>query len=86
LPWLKPTPPPQHARHHPICLEKLPAQIATAFIEMRATSGTEVDTVLDILRERANHNEMMAHGVASVLIYDTELVVRSESSGPSALR
>jgi hypothetical protein len=53
---------------------------------MRATSGTEVDTVLDILRERGNHNEMMAHGVASVLIYDTELVVRSESSGPSALR
>ena len=35
---------------------------------------------LDILRRRGNQREeMMAHGVASVLIYDTELVMRGDA-------
>src|SRR6476660_8931115 len=35
---------------------------------------------LDILRRRGNQSEeMMAHGVASVLIYDSELVMRGDA-------
>ena len=34
---------------------------------------------LDILRERGNqHQEMLAHGVSSVLMYDSELVMRGD--------
>src|SRR5215471_8471882 len=34
---------------------------------------------LDILRERGNaHEEMIAHGATSVLIYDSELVMRGD--------
>jgi len=34
---------------------------------------------LDILRQRGNqHEEMLAHGVTSVLIYDSELVMRGD--------
>ena len=34
---------------------------------------------LDILRQRGNqHEEMLAHGVSSVLIYDSELVMRGD--------
>jgi hypothetical protein len=45
---------------------------------MWATSGRD-RFCSDILRKRGNqHQEMLAHGVSSVLMYDSELVNRAQ--------
>jgi len=61
-------------------LEELSAQIPSAFNEYASDFWQRSILFLDILRERGNQrNEMIAHGVASVLIYDTELVMRGDT-------
>jgi hypothetical protein len=40
---------------------------------------------MDILRQRGNqHNEMVLHGVSSVLIYDSELIMRGDELAGNA--
>jgi hypothetical protein len=55
---------------------------STAFSEYARDFWQRSVLFLDILRQRGNqHEEMLAHGVTSVLIYDSELVMRVASSG-----
>ena len=50
-----------------------------AFNEYVRDFGQRSILFLDILRQRGNqHEEMVAHGVSSVLIYDSELVMRGD--------
>jgi pimeloyl-ACP methyl ester carboxylesterase len=52
---------------------------ATAFNEYIRDFWQRSILFLDILRQRGNqHAEMVAHGVSSVLIYDSELVMRGD--------
>jgi hypothetical protein len=51
----------------------------TAFSEYARDFWQRSVLFLDILRQRGNqHEEMLAHGVTSVLIYDSELVMRGD--------
>ena len=64
-------------------LEELSGQIGklapTAFNEYVRDFWQRSVLFLDILRQRGNQREnMLAHGVASVLIYDSELVMRGD--------
>src|SRR5262252_2683661 len=65
-------------------LKELSAQISTlvpsALNEYASDFWQRSVLFLDILRRRGNQREeMIAHGVASVLIYDTELVMRGDA-------
>jgi Protein of unknown function (DUF3141) len=64
-------------------LEELSSQIGklapTAFNEYAGDFWQRSVLFLDILRERGNQREeMLAHGVTSVLMYDSELVMRGD--------
>jgi pimeloyl-ACP methyl ester carboxylesterase len=72
-----PVPPP------PRILEKLPGEInllaPTAFHEYVRDFWQRSILFLDVLRQRGNQREeMLAHGISSVLIYDSELVMRGD--------
>ena len=75
IPLLDPTP--------PRLLEKLSGEInmlaPTALHEYARDSWQRSVLFLDILRQRGNQREeMLAHGISSVLIYDSELVMRGD--------
>jgi hypothetical protein len=67
----------------PRMFEELSGQIGklapAAFDEYVRDFWQRAVLFLDILRQRGNHREeMLAHGVTSVLIYDSEPVIRGE--------
>jgi len=67
----------------PRLLEKLSGEInmlaPTALHEYARDSWQRSVLFLDILRQRGNQREeMLAHGISSVLIYDSELVMRGD--------
>ena len=67
----------------PEMLDKLSGQIGkvapTAFNEYARDFWQRSVLFLDILRQRGNqHEEMLAHGVSSVLMYNSELVMRGD--------
>ena len=67
----------------PKMLEELSGQIdklgPTALNEYVRDFWQRSVLFLDLLRQRGNqHEDMLAHGVSSVLMYDSELVMRGE--------
>ena len=62
-----------------ICANSGRGRCLTAFNEYARDFWQRSFLFLDILRQRGNQREnMLAHGVASVLIYDSELVMRGD--------
>ena len=79
IPAMIPLPDPTPRR----LLEKLSGEInmlaPTALHEYVRDSWQRSALFLDILRQRGNQREeMLAHGISSVLIYNTELVMRGD--------